>query len=159
MKDARGRVIGFERLNFLTAKQLKEGDGIPLEVQMISNVRGMIEKRDRGTQRVVELCVQAGHPEPQFEESAGSVTVSFFVAGYTPPHRIERDLTERQRRILHFLANGDRLAASAIKASVDATMPDRTLRAELKLMRDLGLIETSGRGPGAKWWLSRNKAE
>ncbi len=35
MKDARGRVIGFERLNFLTAKQLKEGGGIPLEVQMI----------------------------------------------------------------------------------------------------------------------------
>jgi hypothetical protein len=35
MKDRRGRVIGFERLNFLTAKQLKEGSGIPLEVHMI----------------------------------------------------------------------------------------------------------------------------
>jgi Protein of unknown function (DUF2283) len=35
MKDRRGRVIGFERLNFLTAKQRKEGRGIPLEVQMV----------------------------------------------------------------------------------------------------------------------------
>ncbi|MFN0054515.1 MAG: DUF2283 domain-containing protein [Planctomycetales bacterium] len=34
MKDRRGRVIGFERLNFLTTKQLAEGSGIPLEVQM-----------------------------------------------------------------------------------------------------------------------------
>ena len=34
VKDRKGRVIGFERLNFLTAKQLKEGSGIPLEVQM-----------------------------------------------------------------------------------------------------------------------------
>jgi uncharacterized protein YuzE len=34
VKDRRGRVIGFERLNFLTAKQLEKGGGIPLEVQM-----------------------------------------------------------------------------------------------------------------------------
>ena len=48
-----------------------------------------------GTQRIVELCLQVGHPEPEFEESAGGFTVRFPVAGYTPPHRIERDLTER----------------------------------------------------------------
>lgn len=35
VKDRRGRVIGFERLNFLTAKQLEEGKGIPLEVHMV----------------------------------------------------------------------------------------------------------------------------
>lgn len=35
MKDRRGRVIGFERLNFLTAKQRKKGVGIPLEVQVV----------------------------------------------------------------------------------------------------------------------------
>ena len=35
VKDRRGRVIGFERLNFLTAKELKQGGGIPLEVQMV----------------------------------------------------------------------------------------------------------------------------
>ncbi len=35
VKDRRGRVIGFERLNFLTAKQIKTGEGIPLEVQMV----------------------------------------------------------------------------------------------------------------------------
>jgi uncharacterized protein YuzE len=29
VKDRRGRVIGFERLNFLTAKQRREGTGIP----------------------------------------------------------------------------------------------------------------------------------
>ena len=35
VKDRRGRVIGFERLNFLTAKQRKEGKSIPVEVQMV----------------------------------------------------------------------------------------------------------------------------
>jgi hypothetical protein len=35
VKDRRGRVIGFERLNFLTAKQLQGGGSIPFEVQMV----------------------------------------------------------------------------------------------------------------------------
>ena len=34
VKDRRGRVIGFERLNFLSAKQRKEGMTSPVEVQM-----------------------------------------------------------------------------------------------------------------------------
>jgi hypothetical protein len=34
VKDRHGRVIGFERLNFLSPKQRKEGSGIPLEIQM-----------------------------------------------------------------------------------------------------------------------------
>jgi hypothetical protein len=34
MKDRRGRVIGFERLNFLNAKQRKEGSALPLEVKV-----------------------------------------------------------------------------------------------------------------------------
>ena len=35
VKDRHGRVIGFERLNFLSPKQRKAGGGIPLEVQMV----------------------------------------------------------------------------------------------------------------------------
>jgi uncharacterized protein YuzE len=35
IKDRRGRVIGFERLNFLTVKQRQQPGGIPLEVQMV----------------------------------------------------------------------------------------------------------------------------
>lgn len=34
VKDRRGRVIGFERLNYLSAKQRRQGIMIPVEVQM-----------------------------------------------------------------------------------------------------------------------------
>jgi uncharacterized protein YuzE len=34
MKDRRGRVIGFERLNFMTKLKQAEGSNIPVEVQM-----------------------------------------------------------------------------------------------------------------------------
>jgi uncharacterized protein YuzE len=35
VKDRKGRVIGFERLNFLSAKQRKEGATVPVEVHLI----------------------------------------------------------------------------------------------------------------------------
>ena len=35
VKDRKGRVIGFERLNFLSAKQRKEGATVPVEVHMV----------------------------------------------------------------------------------------------------------------------------
>ncbi len=35
MKDRRGRVIGFERLNYLTKLKQAEGSNIPVEVQMV----------------------------------------------------------------------------------------------------------------------------
>ena len=39
--------------------------------------RGLIEQWGRGTNRIVELTVKAGHPEPEFTEIAGSVIVCF----------------------------------------------------------------------------------
>jgi len=35
MKDRRGRVIGFERLNYLTKKQQQSHVNVPVEVQML----------------------------------------------------------------------------------------------------------------------------
>ena len=35
VKDRRGHVIGFVRLNYLTAKQRQRAAGIPVEVQMV----------------------------------------------------------------------------------------------------------------------------
>ena len=35
VKDRRGRVIGFERLNYMTGKQREQSDTIPVEFQMV----------------------------------------------------------------------------------------------------------------------------
>lgn len=35
MKDGRGRVIGFERLNYLSGKRPKESANVPVEVQLL----------------------------------------------------------------------------------------------------------------------------
>lgn len=35
VKDRRGRVIGFERLNFLSVKQMQKGKDFPFEMQVV----------------------------------------------------------------------------------------------------------------------------
>lgn len=117
--------------------------------------RGLIERWGRGTQKIVALCVEAGHPEPEFEERAGDLVVRFLPSGYVPPHRVDHDLSERQRRILFVLGSGRKLRAREILAEVDDELPPTTLRAELAMLRSLGLVDGSGRGPGARWWLKR----
>jgi ATP-dependent DNA helicase RecG len=43
--------------------------------------RGLVERWGRGTQKIVELCLRAGHPEPEFLEVAGAVAFGSCRAG------------------------------------------------------------------------------
>jgi len=87
---------------------------------------GMIGRWGRGTQKIVELCVKAGHPEPEFGEQAGSVWVWFLPSGYIAPHRVAHDLTERQRDVLQILARSTHLAFRRIHQSINNPPPERT---------------------------------
>jgi ATP-dependent DNA helicase RecG len=117
--------------------------------------RGLIERWGRGTQKIVSLCVEAGHPQPEFEERAGEVVVRFIPSGYIPPHRISHNLTERQRRILHALRDGDRHGFAEIQRIVDPMLAKSTLRDDLILLRNLHLIHSGGHARGAFWQLEQ----
>ena len=114
-------------------------------------LRGIIERWGRGTQKIVELCVKAGHPEPEFGEQAGSVWVRFLPSGYIAPHRVAHDLTGRQREILQIIATVQSLPFRKIRNELRNPPPDRTLREELLHLKRLGLIDLEGFGRGAVW--------
>jgi ATP-dependent DNA helicase RecG len=116
--------------------------------------RGLIERWGRGTQKIVELCQAAGHPEPEFEERAGEVVVRFLPSGYIAPHRVSHDLTSRQREVLQILADGRKYKFREVYEGLENRPAERTLRDDMKMLRDLGLIECSGRGPNARWQLA-----
>lgn len=129
---------------------------------LIANVfylRGVIERWGRGTQKIVELCVRAGHPEPEFGEQVGSVWVRFLPSGYIAPHRVAHDLTERQRRVLHVLSERPSMPLREIRTRMDNPPSDRRLREELLHLKRLGLISSSGHGRGASWSLVRHEKE
>ncbi len=115
--------------------------------------RKLVERWGRGTQRIVELCIEAGHPEPEFVEEGGAVGVRFLPSGYVAPLRISHDLTERQREILQAIAEKKKLPLREIRAHLSDLVADRTLQDDLAHLRKLGLIESVGRGRGAYYRL------
>jgi len=121
--------------------------------------RGLVEEWGRGTQMIVDLCVRAGHPEPEFIEERDSFGVRFLPSGYIAPHRVVHDLTQRQREILHILANADCLTFSEVRDRLTAPPSDRSIRNDLTQLRQLGLARLNGRGRGARWSLVEDSDE
>ena len=120
--------------------------------------RGLVERWGRGTQTIVELCVKAGHPEPEFVEQAGSVGVRFLARAYVAPHRIDHDLTQRQREILQILAE-EPLPLREIFARMDNPPAEATVRDDLYHLKKVGLILLQGRGRASAWLLNRGGSD
>ncbi|MEM5770231.1 MAG: ATP-binding protein, partial [Bacillota bacterium] len=118
--------------------------------------RGLVERWGRGTQTIVELCVKAGHPEPDFVEQAGSVGVRFIPQAYVAPHRVGHDLTTRQREILQILAERP-LPLREIMGKITNPPAEATLRDDLYHLKKLSMIVLTGYGRGAKWFLVREE--
>lgn len=115
--------------------------------------RGLIEQWGRGTQKIVEWCVAAGQPEPEYEEQPGAVVVRFRPSGYHPPTRVGHNLSERQRQILLILSNGERWRLRDILAKLPGQPVPRTIQEDLRLLKHVGLVESTGRSVAARWWL------
>jgi ATP-dependent DNA helicase RecG len=128
-------------------------------IARIFYLRGLVERWGRGTQKIVELCVQAGHPEPEFLEQSGALGVQFLPAGYVPPLRIDHDLTDRQREILQLLAVQGAIPLREIVARMANPPSSETVRDDLASLKAFNLIEPKGHGRGATWSLIRNKGE
>lgn len=116
--------------------------------------RGLIEQWGRGTQKIVELCVRAGHPEPEFGEQAGSVWIRFLPAGYIAPRQILHDLTNRQRSILEIIARVGKIPLREIMTRLANPPSSATIRDDLYHLKRLGFIDSKGRGRSSVWFLS-----
>jgi len=114
--------------------------------------RALIEKWGRGTQRIVEICRADGYPEPEFIEQAGAVTVRFPLGTYAPPTQVRHNLSERQRQILLILADGRKQSFGGIYQQLPESPAKRTVQVDLRMLRDVGLVASSGRGVSARWW-------
>lgn len=107
--------------------------------------RGLIERWGRGTQRIIELCRDAGQLDPQFEERAGAVGVIF----NTDVRQQSARLTERQRELLRIVRGDDGIALRDIMRRLEEPPSSRTVQADLARLREAGLVTVVGRGRGA----------
>ena len=140
----------------ITVAELKQNHASRLRNPLIAGVfyrRGLIEQWGRGTQKIVDWCVAAGQPEPEFEEQAGAVVVRFRPNGYHPPLRVSRELSERQRRILLVLSQGGDWTFGKIYERPHDPAAKRTIQSDLHFLRELNLLDFSGHGGFVRWRL------
>ena len=156
--DDRLEVTSSGRLHFgLTPEALFEPhESLPWN-PLIAGVfyrRGIIERWGRGTIRMAELARKAGLPRPEIEDAGGCVTVRFRPGRYVPPRRVERSVSDRQRKILSLLNDAsDGLALREIVQLLgNGEAERRRVREDLAQLRALGLAVVRGYGRGARWW-------
>ena len=114
--------------------------------------RGIIESWGRGTIKMAELASAAKLQPPEIEDAGGCVTVRFRPQHYVPPQRVQRDLTERQRRILRLLDGAPQgMPLREIVVGLDGQTTTRQTRLDLDVLKVLELVRPSGRGRAARW--------
>ena len=105
--------------------------------------RGLIEQWSRGTQQIVKLCVEAGLPEPRYEEITNSVFVSLYSDNLP---EFPSSLSEVQREVLGIIYRDGSMRVSDISESLSSSFHIRTIQRAISDLIDKGLVETIGHG-------------
>jgi hypothetical protein len=108
---------------------------------------------------MAELTERAGLPLPEIRDAGGCVMVVFRPVRYVAPQQVVHGLTERQQRLLTLLAGHQAgLPLREIKVQIGPLVAEWEVKADLAVLKRLGLAKTTGRGRGAYWfWLVRSE--
>lgn len=125
--------------------------------------RKLFESWGRGIEKIVNLCTQAGHPEPEFVERTGGVCVILkskqsigapiiYVEGEKDkPYLARFKLTPRQKEIFNIIKQNQQMTLPEIVNKLTHNVTQRTVQRDLSKLKNLGLITMKGGTKGAIW--------
>lgn len=96
----------------LTIEELKQDHSSYPRNRNIATVffkAGYIESWGRGTNKIIEACIEAGLPEPIIEEKQGGIGVTFLKDIYREDVLKTYNLEDRQIKALMFMKENDRI--------------------------------------------------
>ncbi len=109
-----------------------------------------IEEWGTGTNRIIEKCLEHGLPEPLFEETSGSLVVTFRKY-ITKEFLREKELNERQIEAVNYLEENEEIKR---KDYCDIFGIGKSVAyEELDEMVEKGIIERKGKGRGTHYIL------
>ncbi len=107
-------------------------------------LRGYIERWGIGTRQIVARCLEAGLPEPEWQDAdGGGVTLTMRLEA--SPQEIE--LNQRQARLLKKLKPRDRISPGEYFSSVENEVKERRARKDLTKLFEAGYFVREGQGP------------
>lgn len=130
---------------------------------LVSNIfylRNFVEKWGTGTNKMIDSCKDQGLPPPEFREYSGGFSVTFkfkeLISPLTTVVDSKEKLTIRQIEILDILEKNGALTFKNIYMSLDEDITERTLRRDLTIMTEIGILDSSGQ-TNARVWFVRKK--
>jgi ATP-dependent DNA helicase RecG len=121
--------------------------------------RGMYDEYGAGTREIMELTLQAGHPEPEFLERDNTFVVRLLskqpIGMATEPATKRGLLSSLQQEIVLLLQKEDRMSAEQLLSQLRSPSSPRTLRRALLELKKEGVIDSEGRARKTSWVLSK----
>ena len=114
--------------------------------------RGIVEEWGRGAIKMAELVVSAGLPRREMEQRNDCVTVRFLRPATEQRRKVTDDVLGQQSAILDLLSQADHpLALREIRSLLGQETDERRLGKDLAALKAKGLVNSTGRGRGARW--------
>lgn len=115
-----------------------------------------IERVGSGTQTMIELCQEAGLPEPQFAQRGGSFVATIWRDWLTQEVLAGFNLNERQMKAIEYVKSHQLVTNAEYQHVVGC--PQRTATRDLNELVQKGIVELEGKGRGAQYRLLRKRA-
>ncbi|WP_042279922.1 AlbA family DNA-binding domain-containing protein [Candidatus Protochlamydia sp. R18] len=120
----------------------------------------LMEAWGSGYRRCVEECKSENYPMPEWIELGAAVRVTFYPHQKTFIKELRKteqkplhDLLKRQKAIIALFQPGQQLSFREIFKQLSESIPERTLRYDLAILRDKKLLTSKGKGRAIVWQL------
>jgi hypothetical protein len=113
-----------------------------------------IEKAGSGTQRMIELCLEAGLPEPQFEQRSGSFIITLWRDWLTDELLSALKLTYRQKAAVTLVKANKQITSGEYRAHTGVEV--RTATRDLNELVKKGVFNRHGDKRGAYYTLRKD---
>ena len=120
----------------------------PLIAKMLFLIKE-IEQWGTGTNEMVDMCLEHGLPEPEFEETNSSFVVNISKEILTEGKMEELGLNERQKKAFKRIEEKESITRAEYEDMFGIS--ERTANRELSQLVDLNLIEKKGKGPNTHY--------
>ena len=116
---------------------------------------GLMEIRERRTNRVVAMCREAGLSLPTFEEITGAAVVTFRAAivpagaGRVPPESREKTREKSREKILGAIKADPRVTTAELSRATGLTA--KGIEWNLRKLKEAGLLRRVGPAKGRHW--------
>ncbi|MEA2043661.1 MAG: ATP-binding protein [Bacteroidota bacterium] len=146
-------------LKGITVDELKKPHGSVHRNELISNTfykAELIEAWGRGTTFMVDECLKAELPEPEYREYFGGFELTLHKDKLTEKYLRGLELNDRQIEIVFLAKKNSRINNKLIVEKLNVSR--QTVTNDLSLLVDKGIFERKGSGAGSEYIVKLTKS-